>query len=61
MLFSLLEKFQVLTETHFVAIHGIGIQPDSILGKFGIVELGPQSVGIVVDALAAEYKLAGGD
>ena len=57
----LLQEGQVFPEAHFIAIHLVGIQPDSMLGEFRIVELRPISIGIVIHSLAAEQEWTGWD
>ncbi len=48
------KKARYSPEAHFIAVHFVGIQPDSMLGEFRIVERRPVSIGIVIHSLAAE-------
>src|SRR5689334_13718051 len=59
MLLSLLQEGEIFAEADFILVYLICVQPDPLLRKFGIVELGPKPVGIVVNPLAAESKPAG--
>ena len=47
---------QEFAETHFIPVHDIPVQPYLLLWKLRIVELGPEPVWIVVNALGADGK-----
>jgi len=57
-LLPLLQEQQKLPEADLVTIHLKRVKPDPLLRKFRIVELCPEAVGIVIDALAAEAELS---
>ncbi len=59
LLFPSLEKGQILSKAYLVAIHFVGIEPDVILWKLGIVKLRPESIGSAVGPLRAEEKRSG--
>ena len=61
MLLPLSQEGQIFPEADFITIHLVGIQPDTVLGQLGIIKLGPESVGVVVDSFAAEQKGASWD
>src|SRR5687768_4436526 len=44
-----------------MTVNRIAVQPDTLLWKFGIVELRPWTIGVVVDSLAADRELTGRD
>ena len=52
---------QIFGKADFMTVNHICVQPDALLGQFGIVELRPQALRIVVDSLAANREFTGRD